>query len=159
MASCRPPARCSASTSRWRCPHIRVDSGLGAHSVIGTDYDPMLAKVVAWGPDRQEALARLHAALGATQVLGVTTNVGFLRRLVAHPEVEAGRLDTELVERIAADLVGPAAPDEIVAAAALLFSLLAAPPGPLVDPWDVLDGWRPGGPRRSPPAGRSAARW
>ena len=71
---------------------------------IGTSYDPMLAKVMAWGPDRAEALARLRGRPGGhRRCSGVTTNVGFLRRLVAHPDVIAGRLDTELVERIGPD--------------------------------------------------------
>ncbi len=79
-------------------PHgadIRVDSG----SEIGSLYDPMLAKVIAYGPDRPTALRRLRAALAETRILGVTTNTGFLRRLLAHPDVVAGRLDTGLVER------------------------------------------------------------
>jgi acetyl-CoA/propionyl-CoA carboxylase biotin carboxyl carrier protein len=127
-------------------PHIRVDSGLRPGSVIGTEYDPMLAKVVAWGPDRPAALARLRAALAATSILGLTTNVGFLRRLVDRPEVRAGQLDTELVDRIAGDLVQPAAPSDVVGAAALLTRLLETPPGPVVDPWDIPDGWRLAGP-------------
>jgi acetyl-CoA/propionyl-CoA carboxylase biotin carboxyl carrier protein len=126
-------------------PHVRVDSGLGLGTVIGTEYDPMLAKVVAWGPERSTALARLRAALAATSVLGLTTNVGFLRRLIERPEVRASQLDTELVDRIAGDLVQPLAPSEIVGAAALLTSLLEAEPGPVVDPWDILDGWRVAG--------------
>jgi 3-methylcrotonyl-CoA carboxylase alpha subunit len=127
-------------------PHVRVDSALREGTVVGTDYDPMLAKIVAWGADRSAALDRLAAALAATHVLGVTTNVGFLRRLVRHPDVVAGRLDTELVERIAPALADPPAPTEVVAAAALLSGVLAAPAGPVVDPWDVADGWRPAGP-------------
>jgi acetyl-CoA/propionyl-CoA carboxylase biotin carboxyl carrier protein len=106
----------------------------------------MLAKVVAWGEDRGQALARLATALAATEILGVTTNVGFLRRLVEHPDVVAGRLDTELVERLAGDLVGPPATGEVAAAAAQLAGLLAAPAGPVVDPWDLADGWRLTGP-------------
>jgi acetyl-CoA/propionyl-CoA carboxylase biotin carboxyl carrier protein len=127
-------------------PHIRVDSALREGTVVGTSYDPMLAKVVAWGPDRAEALARLGGALAATEILGVTTNVGFLRRLIAHPDVIAGRIDTELVERIAADTLAPDAPSEVMAAAALLSGLLTRPAAPLADPWDRLDGWRLAGP-------------
>jgi len=80
-------------------PGVRVDSGLAVGDRIGTDYDPMLAKVIAHGAHRAEALARLDAALGATAVLGLRTNVAFLRRLLTHPEVVAGRLDTELIGR------------------------------------------------------------
>jgi acetyl-CoA/propionyl-CoA carboxylase biotin carboxyl carrier protein len=134
--------------------HIRVDSGLRLGSVIGTEYDPMLGKVVAWGEDRAQALDRLDRALARTEVLGVTTNVGFLRRLLRYPDVVAGRLDTELVERIAPDLTGDAAPAEVAAAAGLLVRLLDSSDGPVADagqrsapselagPWDLADGWR-----------------
>ncbi|MFJ4670903.1 acetyl/propionyl/methylcrotonyl-CoA carboxylase subunit alpha [Kitasatospora purpeofusca] len=80
---------------------IRVDSGVAPGTVITSSYDPMLAKVIAYGPDRPTALRRLRAALADTRILGVTTNTGFLRRLLAHPEVAAGRLDTGLVEQTA----------------------------------------------------------
>ncbi|GAA1266374.1 acetyl-CoA carboxylase biotin carboxylase subunit [Kitasatospora nipponensis] len=80
---------------------VRVDSGLLPGTAITSAYDPMLAKVIAYGPDRPTALLRLRAALADTRILGVTTNAGFLRRLLAHPDVVAGRLDTGLVERVA----------------------------------------------------------
>ncbi len=83
-------------------PGIRVDSGLAPGTEVTSDYDPMLAKIAAWGPDRPTALRRLDAALGATAVLGVRTNVAFLRDLLRDPDVRAGRLDTGLVERIVA---------------------------------------------------------
>jgi acetyl-CoA/propionyl-CoA carboxylase biotin carboxyl carrier protein len=82
-------------------PGIRVDSGVGPGTEVGSRYDPMLAKVIAYGPDRPTALRRLRAALAETRILGVTTNTGYLRRLLAHPDVAAGRLDTGLVERTA----------------------------------------------------------
>jgi acetyl-CoA/propionyl-CoA carboxylase biotin carboxyl carrier protein len=78
---------------------VRVDSGLTPGTNITSAYDPMLAKVIAYGPDRQTALLRLRSALAQTRILGLTTNAGFLRRLLAHPDVVAGRLDTGLVER------------------------------------------------------------
>ncbi|MFD8707114.1 biotin carboxylase N-terminal domain-containing protein [Kitasatospora sp. NPDC059648] len=78
---------------------IRVDSGVAPGTVVTSAYDPMLAKVIAYGPDRPTALRRLRAALADTRILGVTTNTGFLRRLLAHPDVVAGRLDTGLVEQ------------------------------------------------------------
>ncbi|MBC3842453.1 acetyl/propionyl-CoA carboxylase subunit alpha [Streptacidiphilus sp. 4-A2] len=78
---------------------IRVDSGLAPGVSVGSSYDPMLSKVIAYGPDRATALRRLRAALAGTSSLGVTTNAGYLRRLLAHPDVAAGRLDTGLVER------------------------------------------------------------
>ncbi|KWX00687.1 Methylcrotonoyl-CoA carboxylase [Carbonactinospora thermoautotrophica] len=131
-------------------PHVRVDSGLREGMRIGSDYDPMLAKVVAWGGTRAEALRRLDAALARTTVLGVTTNVAFLRRLIKDPEVAAGRLDTGLVERRLAELVDGAAlstPEEVLAAAALARLLQLEPaPSTWVDPFDVPSGWRIGEP-------------
>ncbi|HET6963933.1 MAG TPA: biotin/lipoyl-containing protein, partial [Acidimicrobiales bacterium] len=130
---------------------VRVDSGATEGMEVGTLYDPMLAKVVAWGPDRRTALARLDRALEETAVLGVTTNVGFLRRLVRDPDVRAGRLDTGLVERRLEDLQAPPVPDEAIAAAAALAEHLDARGGDRDDPWAVRDGWRVSGPapRRS----------
>ena len=58
---------------------VRVDSGLAEGMIVTSAYDPMLAKVAAWGPDRDTALRRLDAALARTAVLGVTTNIAFLR--------------------------------------------------------------------------------
>ncbi|MFE3505076.1 biotin carboxylase N-terminal domain-containing protein [Kitasatospora sp. NPDC059160] len=98
---------------------IRVDSGVAPGTVVTSAYDPMLAKVIAYGPDRPTALRRLRAALADTRILGVTTNTGFLRRLLAHPDVVAGRLDTGLVERTAqqqpALLVAPHSPSNAAA--------------------------------------------
>ncbi|GGO76467.1 acetyl/propionyl/methylcrotonyl-CoA carboxylase subunit alpha [Nonomuraea cavernae] len=122
---------------------VRVDSGLAEGGVVGSEFDPMLAKVVAWAPDREAALRRLDRALGETVILGVTTNIPFLRALVTHPAVRAGRLDTGLVERILPDLLPSAGvPAEVLAAAALVFH--ARPQGG--DPWDATDGWRVGRP-------------
>ncbi|CAA9416575.1 MAG: Methylcrotonyl-CoA carboxylase biotin-containing subunit, partial [uncultured Pseudonocardia sp.] len=99
---------------------IRVDSSLAVGTVVGTDYDPMLAKIVAWAPTRETARARLVAALGRTAVLGVTTNAGFLRQLLDDPDVVAGRLDTGLIERRGESLTLPEPPSaEVYAAAAL----------------------------------------
>src|SRR5215469_1023841 len=119
-------------------PGIRVDSGLTEGMTVTSDYDPMLGKVIAWGEDRSTALRRLDAALSQTAVLGVTTNVAFLRGLLRDPRVQAGQLDTGLVERIAAgdggDGVAPAEADreqadqeQAVAAAALALLLSREP--------------------------------
>ncbi|MEV0146278.1 MULTISPECIES: biotin carboxylase N-terminal domain-containing protein [unclassified Nonomuraea] len=120
---------------------VRVDSGLTAGMVVGSEFDPMLAKVIAWAPSREAALRRLDQALARTAVLGVTTNVPFLRALLTHPAVVAGELDTGLVERALPGLPLTGEPSaEALAAAALAFH--AQPPG--ADPWDVADGWRVG---------------
>jgi acetyl-CoA/propionyl-CoA carboxylase biotin carboxyl carrier protein len=125
-------------------PDVRIDSGLSEGVTIGGAYDPMLAKVVAWGPDRMTAVRRLDRALAGFTVLGVTTNVAFLRGLLADPEVAAGRLDTGLAER-SASAAGTAAVPAVVLAAAALERLIALDlPGG--GPWGILDGWRPAGP-------------
>ena len=126
-------------------PGVRVDSWMRPGAVIGSHYDPMLAKVIAWGPDRAAALHRLDRALADTAVLGVTTNVAFLRALLADEEVRAGRLDTELVDRRLASLTESTVPADFFVAAALDRLLGLQPTGPVVDPWDVPDGWRLGG--------------
>ena len=125
---------------------VRVDSGLSTGTEVGTVYDPMLAKVIAHGPDRPTALRRLRAALGSLTVLGVDTNTGFLRRLAAHPEVASGDLDTGLVERAAASLLPATIPDEVYAAAALLRQAALEPSAEDVwlDPFSVPTGWRLG---------------
>ncbi len=124
----------------------RVDAGIAAGSVVGSDYDPMLAKVIAHGADRAEALAKLDAALGATVVLGLGTNVGFLRALLADPDVQAGRLDTGLVGRRLDALVAAAPPADVLPAAAVLALAALEPAGAVVDPFDVPGGWRVGEP-------------
>lgn len=127
---------------------VRTDSGLLPGTEVGTTYDPMLAKVIAYGPDRPTALRRLRSALAETTVLGVETNTGFLRRLLAHPDVVAGALDTGLVDRAAASLVPREVPDEVYAAAALLRQAALEPDGPATgwqDPFSVPSGWRLGG--------------
>jgi acetyl/propionyl-CoA carboxylase alpha subunit len=80
---------------RLRLPRgIRVDAGVEEGDEIGVAYDPLIAKLIAPGPTRDEALARLRDALAETEVGGVTTNLPFLRWLVAHPAVLAGRTTT-----------------------------------------------------------------
>jgi acetyl/propionyl-CoA carboxylase alpha subunit len=80
---------------RLRLPaEIRVDSGVEEGDAVGLAYDPMIAKLIAHGDTRAEALDRLGAALAETQVEGVTTNLPFLRWLVAHPAVRAGETTT-----------------------------------------------------------------
>jgi acetyl-CoA/propionyl-CoA carboxylase biotin carboxyl carrier protein len=129
-------------------PHVRVDSGLAPGMAVTSAYDPMLAKVAAWGPDRATALRRLDAALAQTAVLGVTTNIAFLRDLLHDPDVQAGRLDTGLAERVAATAEIPENPDEVLAAAALARALDRepgeSPRAAAIDPWDIADGWRVG---------------
>jgi acetyl/propionyl-CoA carboxylase alpha subunit len=80
---------------RLRLPRgIRVDAGVAEGDEVSVAYDPMIAKLIAHGPTRDEALARLRDALAETEVTGVTTNLPFLRWLVSHPAVLEGRTTT-----------------------------------------------------------------
>ena len=128
---------------------VRVDSGLAVGTVIGSEYDPMLAKVIAHAPDRSAALSALDRALADTAVLGVVTNVEFARFLLADPDVAAGRLDTGLLDRRARDYVAAAPGDELLIAAAAYRWLQRWPtPGrdQRADLWEVPSGWRIGAP-------------
>ncbi|MEZ5215928.1 MAG: hypothetical protein R2715_04855 [Ilumatobacteraceae bacterium] len=122
-------------------PGIRADSGVATGSVIGSHYDPMLAKVIASGRDRAEALARMDRALASTVLLGLTTNIAFLRALLADDEVAAGRLDTSLVDRLVAVTPLGDVPDDVFIAGAMV-GLLG---GTGTSPWDDRTGWRLGG--------------
>jgi acetyl/propionyl-CoA carboxylase alpha subunit len=85
----------AGTVERLRLPNgVRVDAGIAEGDEVGTSYDPMIAKLIAHGPTRPEALARLADALTETEVGGVTTNLPFLRWLVAHPVVRAGEATT-----------------------------------------------------------------
>ncbi|KUN73001.1 acetyl/propionyl-CoA carboxylase subuit alpha [Streptomyces canus] len=125
---------------------VRTDSGLSEGTEVGSLYDPMLSKVIAYGPDRATALRKLRAALAQTVTLGVQTNAGFLRRLLAHPAVVAGELDTGLVERVVDDLVSTDVPEEVYEAAAAVRLEALRPRGDgWTDPFSVPSGWRMGG--------------
>ena len=95
------PATGRIEALRWPTgAGIRVDAGVEAGTEIGGRFDPMLAKIVAHGRDRPTALARLTAALDETVVLGLTTNLRFLRWLVRRPEVIAGEARIDTLDRI-----------------------------------------------------------
>ncbi|MFE2077895.1 ATP-binding protein, partial [Streptomyces misionensis] len=130
---------------------VRTDSGLSEGTEVGSLYDPMLSKVIAYGPDRETALRRLRAALAETVTLGVPTNAGFLRRLLGHPAVVAGELDTGLVERVVDELVTTRVPEEVYEAAAAVRLQALKPRGTgWTDPFSVPDGWRLGGTPKPP---------
>nr|WP_145485368.1 MULTISPECIES: biotin carboxylase N-terminal domain-containing protein [Streptomyces] len=130
---------------------VRTDSGLSEGTEVGSLYDPMLSKVIAYGPDRATALRKLRAALAGTVTLGVQTNAGFLRRLLGHPDVVAGELDTGLVERVVDDLVGTDVPEEVYEAAAAVRLEALKPAGEgWTDPFSVPNGWRLGGTPKPP---------
>ncbi len=126
---------------------VRTDSGLAEGTEVSSLYDPMLSKVIVHAKDRPTALRKLRAALADTVTLGVPTNAGFLRRLLAHPDVVSGDLDTGLVERDAESLVPRGVPDEVYAAAAAVRLDALAPEARdgWTDPFSVPSGWRMGG--------------
>ncbi|MBL6457899.1 biotin/lipoyl-binding protein [Belnapia sp. T6] len=131
---------------RFRLPapafDLRIESGVVQGDAITPYYDPMIAKLVAWGPDRRAALARLSAALVECRVAGITSNLGFLGRLAAHPAMLAAELDTGFALRHAADLQPPARPAPRLALAAAALDALLPPDAAPGDPWDRQDGWR-----------------
>jgi acetyl-CoA/propionyl-CoA carboxylase biotin carboxyl carrier protein len=128
---------------------VRVDSGLRVGTVVGSDYDPMLAKVIGFGANRAAALRGLDGALERTAVLGVTTNIEFLRFLLADPDVVAGQLDTGLLDRRLPDFAArPVGDETLIAATAYLWlrRWAAGSADRIGDPWDVPSGWRLGAP-------------
>jgi acetyl-CoA/propionyl-CoA carboxylase biotin carboxyl carrier protein len=125
---------------------VRTDTSLAVGLAIGSHYDPLLAKIIARGADRSEAIDRLSAALVGTRVLGVATNLDFLHALLADDDVRAGRLDTGLIDRwLASHVLRPVGDDELAVAALWLHAAAwAAGTG---SPWSVPSGWRVGAPR------------
>ncbi|MBB5632173.1 acetyl-CoA/propionyl-CoA carboxylase biotin carboxyl carrier protein [Cryobacterium mesophilum] len=127
---------------------VRVDSSLVTGLTVSPNYDPMLAKVIAWGTDRAAALSRLDTALSETTVLGVRTNIEYLRALIADPDVQAGRLETTLIERKLPDLAFRHPDAALLCAAAVALTV----PNPVeAGVWHTATGWRTGGiraPRR-----------
>ena len=122
---------------------IRVDAGYEEGGEVTRHYDPLVAKLVAHGPHRKLALAKIDEALARTEVLGVRTNLPFLRGLAAHPDVQRGRIDTEFVAREYERLV-PASrelPEEAFALAAVA---IAANARAADDPWTASGPFRVG---------------
>lgn len=124
-------------------PGIRVDSGLAVGTEVGSNYDPMLSKVIAHGPDRATALRSLDRALADTAVLGVVTNIEFARFLLADNDVRAGNLDTGLLDRRVEDFVAAEATDEALIAATAV-QWLDAWQTAEQDIWAAPSGWRVG---------------
>jgi len=126
---------------------IRVDAGVRTGDAVSVHYDPMIAKIIAHGADRTEALGRLAAALDATEVAGLSTNRAFLARLARHPAFGAADLDTGFIERYRDDLLPSPRPanDGELALATLSLLLRRGQPAQASDPWspwDQADGFR-----------------
>jgi 3-methylcrotonyl-CoA carboxylase alpha subunit len=122
---------------------VRLDAGVGEGDAISPFYDSMIAKLIVWGEDREQALARLDAALRDTQIVGLHTNVAFLRRCAATESFAKADLDTALIEREKAALFGqPGLPLELAAAAVVAHTLAEEAGTEGADPWSRRDGWR-----------------
>ena len=121
---------------------VRVDTGVRPGDSITPYYDPMIAKLIVWGPDRDAAARRLEAALAAYEVVGVATNLGLLRAIAESPAFLAADLDTGFIGRHIHAGSAISAPDPAALAAAALAVLpdqsIAAP----ADPWDLADSFR-----------------
>ena len=153
------PQAGTVARARWpRVPFVRVDAGVESGDAVPVQYDPILAKLIAWGATRAAALERLGTALDDTLVHGVITNLPFLRALARSREVARSHFDTEWIEReflagFAALATAPA-PELALAAAAIAelsgatgggesgSGASAAPAGPAPSPFTTLAGWR-----------------
>ena len=134
---------------------VRIDSGVRAGDAISPFYDPMIAKLIVWGADRAQALARMAQALSEFHIVGLATNIAFLKRLVEGDAFAGADLDTGLIDRNAATLFPPAGPAPLAALALAAAALVggetaggtlsvnnAANPA---DPWTSTHGWRMNG--------------
>jgi acetyl/propionyl-CoA carboxylase alpha subunit len=129
-------------------PGLRVDAALVEGGEVSVDYDPMLAKVSAWGADREEARLRLAEGLSRFVVLGVRTNLGYLQDILAHPAFAAGDLSTAFLDEHFAGWTDAPPDDLVLAASALPASAARAAGGARAsaapDPWSTLTGFRLG---------------
>jgi acetyl-CoA carboxylase biotin carboxylase subunit len=109
-------------------PGLRLDSGIYAGFTVPLDYDPLLAKLAAWGPSRERAIARIDRALAEYSIAGIRTNIEFFREILADPEFLAGRLSTSFLEGFFARQRARETPLEAEAAAALALAASLAKP-------------------------------
>ncbi len=134
--------------------HVRIDSGVVEGDTVTIFYDPMIAKLIVWDETRDAALVRMREALAACAVVGPKSNVEFLERLVRHPAVVEGRIDTGYLDRHLDEFVGASAGDDgtplfAAATAWLLREEAQAPIDALASsdphsPWARADAWRVG---------------
>ena len=130
--------------------HVRVDDGVREGDTISPYYDSMVAKLIVHGATREEALARMDTALAQTHIVGLATNVQFLRHVVTSPSFAQAQLDTALIPREAAVLFNQEKVGLPLATAALIAHTLVseqsfatqADASGWIDPWAQRDGWR-----------------
>src|SRR5262249_10017341 len=138
----------AAGTIRaWREPTgngIRIDTGFRAGDAVTPYYDALLAKLIAWGADRPQALGRLVEALDAFEIAGVTTNLAFLQALLRHPQVVRDEIDVGFIEREISTLTRSAPSLGALDLAAACAAVLLREQREQVSedsPWDRTDGW------------------
>lgn len=135
-------------------PGVRVDDGIASGTAVTPYYDPMLAKVITWGADRAEAIAKMERALRETAVLGVTTNIPYLLAILQEPHFRAGQTSTNYLQEHLADWSPATEASETEWVGTAVFELLhgagkgktgtAAAAGDVAqpDPWHTITGWR-----------------
>jgi 3-methylcrotonyl-CoA carboxylase alpha subunit len=121
---------------------VRIDSGVTEGDTISPYYDPMIAKLIVWGSDRNAALALMVQALSEYQIVGLASNVGFLKRLVQSEPFATADLDTGLIERHHEVLFPDTQPAPLAALALAAAAILSAESGQDRGPWDLPHGWR-----------------
>ncbi len=133
--------------------HVRIDSGVIEGDTVTIFYDPMIAKLIVRDEDRPRALARLRDALAQCDLVGPKSNIEFLERLVGHPAIVEGRIDTGYLDRHLDEFLAPAQADPALLLAAACATLLAQEAeardaatvsGDPTSPWAIADGWRLG---------------
>ena len=144
--SCPRWAASTTCAGRGWARAVRIDTGVREGDAVTVHYDPMLAKLIVHDATREGAVRQLRRALAATEVLGVQTNLGLLRRIAAHPDFATGAVDTGFIGRHEATLLAPPEPAPFVALAAAAAHVLARPgahaSGDPHSPWGRTDGWR-----------------
>ena len=122
---------------------VRLDAGFGEGDAISPHYDSMIAKLIVWGADRAQALARLDAALAQTHIVGLHTNVAFLRRVVGSRSFASADLDTALIEREHKALFdAPPLPLQCIIGGVVAHALAVGRGRETADPWSRADAWR-----------------
>ncbi len=128
--------------------NVRLDTGVVSGDTISVFYDPMIAKLITYGRDRAEATRRMQVALAATDVIGVTTNLHFLQRVVQHAAFDAGITDTAFIATYKAALLAPTFVTVPHLAAACAAIWAAETTQSTSDPWATTHGWRLNAPAR-----------
>jgi 3-methylcrotonyl-CoA carboxylase alpha subunit len=122
-------------------PGVRIDAGITAGTSVSAYYDPMIAKLIVHGDSREQAIARLRAALHASDLGPLANNIGFLRDLAAHDQWLRGAVDTRFLAQASEQLRGQVLPIAEAALAANAW-LVTAPPSAPLNPWNQLRGMR-----------------